>query len=213
MFLGSNDALFLQLPIEIWILIFQFLTIQDVFKFKFLSRTSNSIYFSVGKKHGLDFLLSNAKKIFDPEKYYETLKYLFTHEICNQMKNVSFSNRLFIKYSFENFLKMTTISNTLLHLFYCPRSFFAKSECLLCSRLFLQKEMILLIEFSILSNSTIISEKKYKFNFFWSDNDQRDIINSDMKRCLNSVVIQDSNDFLLFFLKFKVDIFATFLSH
>ena len=181
-------------------MIFQFLTIRDVFKFKFLSRKGNSIYFFVGKKHGLDFLISNAKKIFEPESYYETIKYLFVHEICNQMEDkITFSTRLFVRYYLENFLRMTTISNTLLHLFYCPRSFFAKSECKLCSRLFLHKEMGFPIEFSILSRKTIISEKKYQFNFFWVDKDQRDIINSDMKRCLNTVVIQDGLDFLLYF--------------
>ena len=149
-------------------MIFQFLTIKDAFKFKYLSRRANSIYFFVGKKHGLDFLVSNAKKIFEPESYYETMKYLFVDEICNQTaEKFTFSTQLFLKYFLEIFLRMTTISNTLLHLFYCPRSFFSKSECRLCSRLFLHKEMGVPIEFSILSRkNTLISEKEYQFNFF-----------------------------------------------
>ena len=193
-------------------MIFQFLTLKDVFKFKFLSRKANSIYFFVGKKHGLDFLISNAKKIFEPESYYETMKYLFVHEICNKMEEkFTFSTRLFVRYFLENFLRMTTISNTLLHLFYCPRSFFSKSECKLCSRLFLQKEMGIPIEFSILSRkNTLISEKEYQFNFFWVDKDQKDIINSDIKRCLNTVIIQDSRDFLLYFFEIQGRYYCNF---
>ena len=121
-------------------MIFQFLTLKDVFKFKFLSRKANSIYFFVGQKHGLDFILSNSKKIFEPEIYYETMKYLFVHEICNKMEEkFTFSTRLFVRYFLENFLRMTTISNILLHLFYCPRSFFSKSECKLMFKTIFKK--------------------------------------------------------------------------
>ena len=193
-------------------MIFQFLTIKDAFKFKYLSRRANSIYFFVGKKHGLDFLVSNAKKIFEPESYYETMKYLFADEICNQTaEKFTFSTQLFLKYFLEIFLRMTTISNTLLHLFYCPRSFFSKSECRLCSRLVLHKEMGVPIEFSILSRkNTLISEKEYQFNFFWLDKDQKDIINSDMKRCLNTVIIQDSREFLLYFFEIQGRYYCNF---
>ena len=202
----------MQLPIEIWLLIFRFLTLSDVCKFKFLSKRSNSIYFSIGRDLGLNFLVDNAKKIFNVDEYYETMKVFFVEELYRQIKSeLNFSTRVFLSYSLENFLRMTTISNTLLHLFYCPRSFFAKNDCLLCSRLFVKTDLDFKVNFSVLSKKdTIISGKNYHFNFFWDNKQQKDIINSDLKRCLNTVVIQDSFDFLLFFFEIQGRYFSNF---
>lgn len=201
------------MPIEIWVYIFKFLTISDIFKFKFLSKASNSLYFSVGAEFGVDFLVDNAKKIFDPKEYYNCLKYFFVTKLVDRLKEkFNFVDLLFIRYSLENFLRMTTISNTLKHLFYCPRSFFAASDCKLCSRLFIKKNMLVFPfpNFTILNRETVILEKKYDFNFFWVDENQKDIINSDMKRCLNNVVIQESTDFLVYFIEIQGRYYCNF---
>ena len=200
------------MPIEIWILIFQFLTLPDVCKFRFLSKRANSIYFYIGRKKGLTFLLDNAKKIFDVEEYYKTIKVYFVEQLFCQLKlRLPFSTYLFMRYCLENFLRMTTVSNVLLHLFYCPRSFFAKSDCLLCSRLILKTDVSCKINFSTLSKKdTIISKKDYDFKFFWDNKQQKDIISSDLRRCLNVVVIQDSYDFLLYFLEIQGRYFSNF---
>ena len=201
----------MQLPIEIWLLIFRFLTLSDVCKFKFLSKRSNSIYFSIGRDLGLNFLVDNAKKIFNVDEYYETMKVFFVEELYRQIKSkLNFSTRVFLRYCLENFLRMTTISNTLLHLFYCPRSFFAKSDCLLCSRLFV-KDVDFKVDFSVLKKKdTIISIKDYNFNFFWDNKKQKDIINSDLKRCLNTVVIQDRFDLLFYFIEIQGRYYSNF---
>ena len=201
----------MQLPIEIWLLIFRFLTLSDVCKFKFLSKRSNSIYFSIGRDLGLNFLVDNAKKIFNVDEYYETMKVFFVEELYRQIKSeLNFSTRVFLRYSLENFLRMTTISNTLMHLFYCPRSFFAKSDCLLCSRLFV-KDVDFKVDFSVLKKkNTIISIKDYNFNFFWDNKQQKDIINSDLKRCLNTVVIQDRFDLLFYFIEIQGRYYSNF---
>ena len=106
---------------------------------------------------------------------------------------------------------MNTISNTFLHLCHCPRSFYSKNNCLLCSRLFVKTKIDYRIDFSILSEKgTIISKKDYDFKFFWDNKQQKDIINSDLKRCLKVVVIQDSYDFLLYFFEIQGRYFANF---
>ena len=61
-------------------IIFNFLLLKDVFKFKFLSRRANSIYFLAGKELG--FLINHSKKIFDVDDYYEKFQFFFYRKIC-----------------------------------------------------------------------------------------------------------------------------------
>ena len=201
------------MPIEILKYIFIFLTIHDIFKFKFLSRRANSLYFSFGRQFGVNFLIESSKKIFNPKQYYNCQKYFFVNELMIALRDrFNFTDLLFIRYSLENFLRMATISNTLKHLFYCERSFFARNDCKLCSRLFIKRDILLPLfpNLKILNTNTIISEKKYDFNFFWESKEQKDIINSSMSRCLDNVVIQDSNDFLVYFIEIQVRYYCNF---
>ena len=124
----------------------------------------------------------------------------------------NFTDLLFIRYSLENFLRMATISNTLKHLFYCKRSFFARNDCKLCSRLFIKHDILvpLFPNLTILNRDTIISEKKYDFNFFWESKEQRDVINSDIVRCIDNVVIQDATDFLVYFIEIQARYYCNF---
>ena len=201
------------MPIEILEYIFNFLTINDIFKFKFLSRKANSLYFSIGGQFGLNFLIESSRKIFDPKQYYNCQKYFFVYELMNTLRDrFNFTDLLFIRYSLENFLRMATISNTLKHLFYCRRSFFARNECRLCSRLFIKSDILvpLFPNLTILNRDTIISEKKYEFNFFWENKEQKDIISSNMVRCLDNVVIQDGIDFLVYFIEIQARYYCNF---
>ena len=203
----------MNLPIEILQYIFTFLTIKDIFKFKFLSRRSNSLYFFLGKKFGVTFLIESSKKIFNPKIYYNCQKYFFVNELMNELRDrFSFTDLLFIRYSLENFLRNATISNTLKHLFYCKRSFFAQSNCKLCSRLFIRSNKLpnSFPNLTILNRDKIISEKKYEFNFFWENKEQKDIINSNMARCIDNVVIQDATDFLVYFIEIQARYYCNF---
>ena len=202
----------MQLPFEIWIIIFQFLTISDICKFIFLSRRANSLYFFIGRNFNLQFLINNSKKIFDVEEYYETVKNQFVIQLSEHLKvKFPFATYLFMRYCLENFLRMATVSNTLLHLFYCPRSFFAKSNCLLCTRLILKGDLLVEIKFSSLSKKdTCIFGKDYDFKYFWDNEHQRNVICSDLKRCLNVLVIQDSIDLLLQFIEIQGRYFSNF---
>ena len=204
----------MQLPIEIWIIIFKFLLLKDLFNFKFLSKKANSIYFFIGKEKQLYFLIENAKKIFDVEEYYNHLNFFLEKSFFFDLKEkFNFSNYLYLRSSIDEISREITISNTLFHLFYCPRSFFAKNECLRCSRLFLKKELEVTSEY--LENLNVISYlesdeneiQEFEFSIFWNNEVQRSVINSDRKRCLNTSVMQYSTQFLLLFLEVQFRIF------
>ena len=59
----------------------------------------------------------------------------FFHDLLRFFEiKFDFSTYLFLKFSFEDLKNQITISNCLNHLFFCPRSFYAKNDCLNCSR-------------------------------------------------------------------------------
>ena len=209
--LDRNDGILLTLPLEIWIYIFNFLSLRDIFKFKFLSRNSNSIYFNIGYEKGLNFIIENSRMIFDTNEYYRMIKYFFVEEFIKRIKKqVNFCDRLFIKFCLENFLSMTTISNTLFHLFYCPRSFFASSNCKVCSRIYQKKDLLIFPFPNLLYLKVNEYTSEYDFNFLWSDENQREIINSDIKRCLNISVIQKSVGLLPLFVEIQGRYYCNF---
>ena len=156
-------------------------------------------------------MVENSKMIFDLNEFYDCQKYFFVEEFKKKiMKDFNFYDRLFIKYCLENFLRMTTVSNTLYHLFYCPRSFFASNNCKLCSRIYLKKDLLVYPFPNLMYLKVNEYTSQYDFNFFWSDENQREIINSDIKRCLNISVIQKGTGFLPLFVEIQGRYFCNF---
>ena len=191
-------------------IIFGFLSLTDVTKFRFLSKRANSIYFFVGKKKGLNFILDSVK-IFNSDEYINKIKENFIKSFYYQIKpELSFSDSLFLRYCLENFIRMMTISNVLMHLFYCPRAFFSKSDCLFCARLYLRSDIDFNINLSVLDKANFISNMKYEFVFFWDNSNQKDIINSDFRRCLKTVVIQNSYDLFIYYFEIEGRYFFNF---
>ena len=208
----------LWLPIEIWIIIFKFLDLKDLFMFKFLSRKSNSIYFSVGREKNLFFLIEASKKVFNVNNYHFNFNSILLKEFILDLKRrFTFSKYLYLRSSLEEISREITISNIFLHLFYCPRSSFAKSECI-CARLFLKKEVEVNAEYlenlNILPHLDIdeneIEMHAFEFNFFWNNEQQRSVINSNVKRCLSTFIVQYNKQFLLLFLEIQIRIFMNF---
>ena len=126
-----------------------------------------------------------------------------------------FSKYLFLRFSLEEISREMTISNLLFHLFYCPRSIFSKSNCLNCSRLFIKKELELRFDFvetfnlfSYLESDNEIQE--FEFSIFWNNQRQKDVILSDISRCLNSFVIQYYKQFLLLILEIHFRVLCNF---
>ena len=195
-------------------IIFKFLLLGDVFKFKYLSKRANSIYFFIGKEKELFFLIDTAKNFFDIDDYYEKFQIFFIEKLAFDLKKkFSFSKYLYVRSSLEEISREVTVSNILFHLFYCPRSIFAKNECLNCSRLFLKKELEVSFEnFNILSylDSDEKEIQEFEFNIFWNNDQQKTVISSDIKRCLNTFIIQYSKQFLLLFLEIQFRVFLNF---
>ena len=176
-------------------------------------KRANSIYFFVGKENGLTFLVNKARNIFDFDEYYEKIHVSFIDQLCFHLKErFTFSKYLYIRSFFENFLRGMSISNILLHLFYCPRSFFSKNDCFICSRRYLKKELECPIKFFENENisSQIETEKEYDFKFFWDNEQQKNVINSNIKRCLSTFIIQDSRELLFLFFEIQGRYFANF---
>ena len=131
-------------------------------------------------------------------------------------KKFSFSKYLYVRSSLGEISREVTISNILFHLFYCPRSIFSKSDCLKCSRLFLKKELE--VPFEFFENFNILSYldsdeeeiQKFEFSIFWNNDQQKTVINSNIKRCLNTFIIQYSKQFLLLFLEIQFRVFSNF---
>ena len=207
----------LWLPIEIWIIIFKFLDLKDLFSFKFLSRKSNSIYFAIGKDKNLFFLINASKKIFNLNTYHFNFNLILMKEFIVDLKRrFEFSKYLYLRSSLEEVSRNVTVSNIFMHMFYCPRSAFAKNECI-CARLFLKKEVEVNAEYlenlNLLPYFDFIDEKLrpiFEFNFFWSNEQQRSVINSNIKRCLSTFIVQYHNQFLLLFLEIQIRIFMNF---
>ena len=111
-------------------MILDFVSIKDIISFKFLSKRFYQLSFL---KKDLKYLIENSCKIFDVNDYY----FMFSYFYCELLRffEVKFDHLtyLFLKFSFEDLKNQITISNCLNHLFFCPRSFYAKNDCLNCS--------------------------------------------------------------------------------
>ena len=112
-------------------------------------------------------------------------------------------------------------SNCLFHLFSCPRSEYAKNNCICCSRLHVEP-LIRLPNFEKLQNFFLevsddiknflkeISYNKIKLNVFFDSIEEYNAINSDQKRCLNTYVNKNLFEFIILFFKLKLDYFVIF---
>ena len=137
--------------------------------------------------------------------------------ILDLKRRFTFSKYLHLRSSLEEISREITISNIFMHLFYCPRSSFAKSECI-CARLFLKKEVEVNAEYlenlNILPHLDIVENEiemhAFEFNFFWNNEHQRSVINSNVKRCLSTFIVQYNKEFLLLFLEIQIRIFMNF---
>ena len=136
--------------------------------------------------------------------------------IVDLKRRFEFSKYLYLRSSLEEVSRNVTVSNIFMHMFYCPRSAFAKNECI-CARLFLKKEVEVNAEYlenlNLLPYFDFIDEKLrpiFEFNFFWSNEQQRSVINSNIKRCLSTFIVQYHNQFLLLFLEIQIRIFMNF---
>ena len=142
------------LPNEIWSKIIGYISLKDVLSLRFLSKRFYNIFLLNSK---IRYFYRVSNEIIDTEKYYNQLKYSLGR-LSNVLKyTLDFSDYVFLIYSFEELINSSLISILLLHLFDCPRTMFAKSTCLNCSRNFIEVNIIKPSNFKIVSNSQFIS--------------------------------------------------------
>ena len=193
---------FVDLPNEIWTLILDFLPLKDVFSLKVLSKRFYHISFL---KKKLRYFTINSHKIFEVTEYYDMFFYMFNNLLNNLKMKFDVSTFLLLKYSLEDLKNLFMISNCLYHLFNCPRSVFAKNDCVYCSQVYIISQInqpknfncINDFNFNIffnaekLSNNSLSILKKFKVLVFFKSLDEFSVINSDRKRCLNTFIVQD----------------------
>ena len=146
---------------------------------------------------------------------------MFDNLLSIFLKKVDDLTFLFLKYSFDRLKNLFMTSNCLFHLFSCPRSEYAKNNCICCSRLHVEP-LIRLPNFEKLQNFFLevsddiknflkeISYNKIKLNVFFDSIEEYNAINSDQKRCLNTYVNKNLFEFIILFFKLKLDYFVIF---
>ena len=170
---------------------------KDVFSLKFLSKRFYRISF-FGKK--LRYFTIFSHKIFDVNNYYNMFFYLFNDLLNNFKMNFDQVTFHLLKYSFEDFKNLFMISNCFNHLFSCPRSIFARNNCMYCSRLYIlpdnrPKNFDCIDNFkfnegrNVLSNNSRRILNKFKIIVFYKSLDEFSTTNSDQKRCLNTFIV------------------------
>ena len=174
----------------------------------------------------MKFFTINARKIFEVNDYYENFFYLLEDLFKKLKKEFDEITFIFLKYSFEDLKNLIMISNCFFHLFFCPRSIFAKSDCKHCSRLYFSpfirpKNFKLLNEFKFmisdeqkntLSDNSLSILKRFSIVVFFESLKESSTINSDKKRCLKTFIIQDYFHLVIIFFEVQIRIFCNFFS-
>ena len=138
-------------------MILDFLTLRDVISFKFLSKRFYHLSFL---KKKLKYFNVNSHNVFDVNEYYDMFFCSFNNLLHNLKKVFDEPTFLLLVYSFEELKNQIMISNCLYHLFSCPRSVFAKNDCLYCSRAYVKSQIVRPANFGCIAN--------FKFGWFFN---------------------------------------------
>ena len=113
----------------------QYLDYIDILCIKFLSKRLFKITFLNKRFKYFQYL---AKQLTDCSVYYEKMKAFFNNFIQKVKSDIYLSNWLFLNYFNYNLQGDLLISSCFCHLFHCPRALFAKNDCYLCSKKFIE---------------------------------------------------------------------------
>ena len=164
----------------------KFLSAKDILNLRFLSKRFYNITLFDKK---MKYFRDNSHNLFEVHDYYNTFFYMINNFLNNFKKKVDEVTFLFLKYSLEELKNIFMISNDLYHLFSCPRSFFATSNCNYCSRVFVS-ESIRPINFdnftfkfsddrkTVLSDNSLSIMNKSKIDVFFNSLEEMSVINS-----------------------------------
>ena len=214
----ERESVLLYLNADVWMIILQFLTNNELYQLKFLCRrfymfVSLSSFF---KK--LDYY----REIVDTDKLYECFidwydNFLFS----NLSQEFQLSTLSFLKNHLEPVKNYFLCSNVLFHLFN-----YAVNHCALCSRLYIDplidcvdlhntdlrykliKSSIFAYDVKQLFKNNFITQ--FKLNICYKRLKQYTVLNSDQKRCLQLSVFQNECDIIIKYCEVLIRIFLSF---
>ena len=202
----------------------KFLNCVDILSIKCLSKRCYTMTFLNQRFNYFQYF---AKQLIDCDLYYQTSS-LFVQNFLEEIKtNISLPNWLHLNYFFDNLKSDLMISSCLCHLFHCPRSLFAKSECFLCSRKYVStfitkpKNFDQLFKFNfgdrLLKEYQNISFKGLESSLFFKSYDELATVMSNRARYLTTCVVTSPSKiarlFLEVFLRILVNYCYKFVEH
>ena len=181
----------------------------------------------------LDYYREIAHDIVDTDKLYECFIDLYDNFLFSKLSQEFQSSTLSsLKNHLEPVKNYFLCSNVLFHLFNCPRSNYAVSNCFLWSRLYIDplvypeqkvdlgdntdlrykliKSSIFAYDVKQLFKNNLITQ--FKLNICYKSLEQYTVLNFDQKRCLQLSVFQSKCDIIIKYCEVLVRIFFNFLN-
>ena len=214
----ESVSMLLYLNGNVWRIILQFLTNNELYQLKFLCRRFHMIISLSPFFKKLDYYREIAHDIVDTDKLYECFIDLYDNFLFSNLSQE-------FKLSTLSFLK-NHLEPVLFHLFNCPRSNYAVNHCALCSRLYIDplidcvdlhntdlrykliKSSIFAYDVKQLFKNNFITQ--FKLNICYKSLEQYTVLNSDQKRCLQLSVFQNECDIIIKYCEVLIRIFLNF---
>ena len=134
----ESVSMLLYLNDDVWRIILQFLTNNELYQLKFLCRRFYMIISLSPFFKKLDYYREIAHDIVDTDKLYECFIDLYDNFLFSKLSQEFQSSTLsYLKNHLEPVKNYFFCSNVLFQLFNCPRSNYAVNGCSLCSRLYI----------------------------------------------------------------------------
>ena len=184
------------LPNEIWVVILKYVNYADILSIKLLSKRCFDISFLNCR---FKYFQGLAKQLTDCSLYYQKINAFFDNFVQKVKSDILLSDWLYLNYFLYQLKGSLMLSSCFCHLFHCPRSLFAKSNCRLCSRKFIAsvltkpKNFNQLFTFSfedrLLKEYHNICFKGLEPSLFFKSYDEMVTVESNRKRCLTTCVV------------------------
>ena len=184
------------------------LTEVDLNRIKFLNKTFYSLIFHFSKR--ISFYRDFSNKFFDSIEYYEKFNEYLQDFIDKLRIKVDFSSFLYFYYRISLLKDIFLSSNVIYHLFNCPRSYFIRSyckDCCVCYSTKIKQPSFISDGYFFLDSNFIyeLHELRYKRYFkikiFYRNFDEKEVVESDIRRCLTFKVFKSKHDIYIAFVE------------
>ena len=227
----ERESVLLYLNDNVWMIILQFLTNNELYQLKFLCRRFYMIISLSPFFKKLDYYREIAHDIVDTDKLYECFIDLYDNFLFSKLsQEFQLSTLSFLKNHLEPvknyFLCFIYVFYVLFHLFNCPRSNYAVNHCALCSRLYIDPLIDCVdlhntdLRYKLIKSSIFAYDVKqlfknnfimqFKLNICYKSLEQYTVLNSDQKPCLQLSVFQNDCDIIIKYCEVLIRIFLNF---